>query len=349
MGRHSLQIAAILSFILPSAPFSTSAIADFNAQLNYSDTQAFWPTVRDIRNSATRFDRLTDLLNNHFGEPEEGFGRLNVEFESETQDWMQSVFSRGYIGLRGEVLVGGLARNRMMPEVHGYAVYSGQASFGLREAPSEKKAGFGYEVGTLVGAGKERSVHALAVDLYPEVPYEDAFIFFWGADVGASNSQVLSPLIKIDYRAELPPTYFYVEKAENHIRWRWKTLSEATIRPFTDGTPVFEIAAHAILGQQPTPMHLLPRTWDTIHELEFAPSLGQLFGLGSALILRSDDRNYSARIDGGLYGGYLGTSLRGRISNFTLQVSTFGYEQSAGFRLDASRIRTLEVGYSETF
>jgi len=342
----------LLCFMLLDA---SNSLSDFSTQLLYGDTSTFWGTLNDLNRTTYSLSEVNEILDSEFGIPKEGIGRADFEFLSDTETGMKDYFSKGRIGLSAEALAGGIARNRVFPEVKGYGAYSFHTEYGFLEPYDRSESSWNYQLFTLLGIGKVEMVDALAIDLYPRIPSVESFLFFWGAEGTIGYKNIFSSTMWSRNQIYVSPTVFYLDESEtakkfkiNHRKasLRWRTESEWRVQPFENLDPIFELGALGISGPQPTPFRPLPKSWDLIHDLETFPSAGQLFGIGSRLVLRNSDSTFSFLLDGGFYGGYLGAGANLQIKNFSLSAGSWGYEQSSGFRIIESRIRYLEVGYS---
>lgn len=343
--------------MLAGQPSPAEPLSTWELDFVYAQSPGFWHTVEELKKEQHTLAEINAILDSHFNQPEEGFATVRLGYMTEMNDNLHSVFSNGYVAARADLLAGGLAKNRVFPEIKGYQTSTIQAEFGLVE-PATPRSPWQYQLGSVVGLGEQQSLDALALDLYPKAPIEKSTLFYWGADLGLGYHGYFNSSMRSQTVASLRPTLFHADSSEtsneyeiqkNQVYWRWRTESEWAVNLLRDRDAAFELSALVYGGQQPVPVSILPRAWDAVHHLKIDPSLGQLFGLGSAATLRSDDFRYSARLAAGFFGGYPGVVAQARLSWFEAGVGSLGYEQTSGYRVTESRIKFAQAGIHYEF
>ncbi|MEK6579067.1 MAG: hypothetical protein AABZ55_07550, partial [Bdellovibrionota bacterium] len=102
-----------------------------------------------------------------------------------------------------------------------------------------------------------------------------------------------------------------------------------------------------VAGPQPLPVRVLPRTWDSIHEVKPFPVIGASLGAGSTIRAFTNERKFILELTGGFYGGYFGAGAEARFKKLGIAAGTWGIERSSGFKISQSRIEylSLEIHY----
>jgi hypothetical protein len=319
----------------------------------------FWSKVQEIQQNNLSPSDIANLLDSSFDHPQEGIASFGVRYQGPVQgdaarsfslgDW----FNRAYFGVGGDALAGGVATNRILPQVEAYQVYTGHIDFGLSNRVSAHEAGWEYKVGSTVAAGQETFVQGSAIDLQGNFADNESTLFYTGLDLDLGFKNYYNPDLKEYYRLTLQPTLFHSDFSSSAAQYkidsdqltiRWREENEWTLVLDPPVLPQVEIGVLAILGQQPTPITFLPRTWDFVHELNTWPSAGQLVGLGTRFRLADEAGHISLTLDGGFYGGYFGASAGLQIYGVHLTTGTYGLEQSSGYRIDESRIAFVLLG-----
>ena len=357
MIRHScrslkpLIFASVYSLTLCLAT-TIAARADSHPDLRfgvlYGLQNDFWDKVDTLKAGKQSPAEISNLLNSSFDNPTEGILSASGLYEDEVNEKFSRWFSHGYFGLRADGLVGGDIRNRILPDLRGYSVFTGSVEMGLaKHLADSEESGWAYRVSSSLGAGQQKLVQGSAVDFFDDVPIETSMIFFSGFDLEGSYRNRLGEALVSTTRLGFYPTFFHSDSSESgyqlrirqnsvFARWRLENEWDAVFDP--SSRPIGAVGFQLISGQQPTPTLFLPRTWDSIHDLQFLPSFGQLVGVGTVLRLNFADE-VQLQAFGGFYGGYFGAGGRLSIYAVTLFAGTYGLEQTSGYRIEESRIQ----------
>jgi hypothetical protein len=264
-----------------------------------------------------------------------------------------SIFNQAYLGAGADALAGGVARNRILPEVHAYGVFTGHFDFGLMERVPARDSGWEYRWGSSLGGGSESMVQGSALNVLGDFQPTTSTLFYTGLDLDLGYRSRFSESIRMRYRLTAQPTLFHADYSgsgaqyrieSTQLTFRWRQENEWTLTLDTPFVPEFDLGVLALLGPQPTPFVFLPRTWDAVHDLKPWPAPGQLVGLGGRLHIYHPDGIVGLQLDGGFYGGYLGASAAFHLYWFQLAVGTYGVEQTSGYRIEESRIGFVSVG-----
>lgn len=348
-------ISAFTAFLALSLPVQ----ADWNLDLLYGDSANFWSVIDQLENGDPSFKQSSPLLDDLFEEPAEGLATSSFAYRGPTHNFLAPLFPEGYLGVGADYLVGGSARNRFLPEISAYQIYSGHIDFGFLHHPGGRalsiQEGWIAQLGSTLGAGQWNRIDALAIEFYPKAPIQKTGVFYLGGDLSLGYQTRVHPNLSQRSQAGLEPTWFTLDSThaadsydlqKDQWVWRWRFENEWNLEPLPHNMPGFGLGLMAITGQQPIPKQFLPRTWDAVHEVQADPAVGQLLGLGAALIFDSGSDAPSGRIDGGFFGGYWGAGASVHINAFFIGAGTWGLEQSSGYRIRESRIRFLQAGIS---
>jgi hypothetical protein len=262
-------------------------------------------------------------------------------------------FNQAYLGGGADALAGGSARNRILPEVRAYGVFSGHFDFGLMERAPKRESGWEYRWGSSLGGGTQSVVQGSALSLIGELRPTTSALFYTGLDLDLGYRSRFNPWIGGRYRVSIAPTFFHADYSSSGTQYRiessqfifrWREENEWTLTLDTPYVPEIDLGILAIFGAQPTPLQFLPRTWDAVHDLRPWPAAGQLVGFGGRGHIYHPDGILGLQFDGGFYGGYLGASAAFHLYWFQIAAGTYGVEQTSGFRVDESRIGFVSVG-----
>jgi len=326
-------------------------------ELWYAQTPGLWDSISELKKKSYTLPEIDRLLQDQFNRPDEGMARFSLRYYGENRGGLGTWTSHGYVGARGDLLVGGVAKNRIFPSVQGYKALSTQLEFGLADNPNENDPEkiWSTQWGSVLGVGNQELIDGLAIDLYPKPPIEKTNLFFWGLDLQLGYHGIFNEALRAENKVAFQPTFFHSDTPDadyayqvhrRDVRWRWRAETEWWIALVS---PALEFSLLAVGGQQPVPIPFLPRVWDSIHEIKPFPAPGQLIGLGSGLSLHSDDFRYSGTAHAGIFGGYLGATFQLRLKWFEAGVGTVGFEQSSGYRVTESRIKYAQIGVRHEF
>jgi hypothetical protein len=349
--------AVILPLFLPipahAAPASeTQGAVDFSGL--YGQGFDFWGKVQTLTQDNVAPADMLSLLDSSFDHPEEGLGTFSIGYHGPVSDSLKNWVNQGYFGVGADALVGGVATNRILPQVQAYEVFSSHLDFGLMQRVPDRDSGWEYRWGSTLGIGQESLLQGSAVDLVGQSPNQSA-LFYTGLDFDLGFKNHLSDVLKERYLITLAPTLFHsdfsdsgeqYQIASDQLNVRWREENEWDLTFDTPFKPLLDFGVLALFGQQPTPIQFLPRTWDAIHNLDAWPSAGQLVGLGTRAHFYDSEGHFGLFLDGGFYGGYFGGSAALYIYGIELAAGTYGLEESAGYRIEESRIRFVSLGGS---
>ena len=353
MERNCFQKTWALSALLLC--LISNSYADFQFSGTYAQTSDFWDTVDQLQ-KPNGITELTTLLDSGLESPKEALAGLHFGFLQPATGWIDENigFSRVKFGASLDTLEGGEIRNRILPEIDGYALYTVSASFGMERRPPTFESGIILDLGTTAGIGEARLVNGLASEFTPKIPLRKAALFYSGLTIGPGYQNRISDSIQTRHEFTWQPTWFhsdYTHSAsafaieKNHWTHRWKLLNEWSVDFVSDGIEEIRFSLHTTLGQQPIPVALLPRIWDQIHSVEPFPSIASLAGLGSSIRFSSHDQILALQLTGGFYGGYFGAGARADLYRFSLTGGTWGVEQTTGYRISESRFKYLSLEY----
>jgi hypothetical protein len=353
----SQAIAAVSTTHTPADSSGNSSDAgDVDVVGLYGRGFDFWSKAQQLNQSSqssmTPAD-IAQLFDSSFDHPQEGIASFMMRYHAPVNDAFSSIANLGYFGVGVDALAGGTATNRILPEVQAYGVYTGHIDYGFMQRVPERKSGWEYRVGSTVGVGKETLIEGSAVDLLGNFAPNDSALFYTGLDLDLGYRNQFSEFLKQRYSISLSPTLFHSDFSNSdsqyaiqsdQINLRWRETNEWSIKLDSKFEPDIELGVLTIMGQQPTPITFLPRTWDAVHDLDAWPSAGQLIGLGTRIHLYDSSGHFGLLIDSGFYGGYLGASSILHVYGVQLAAGTFGLEETSGYRIAESRIEFLSIG-----
>ena len=201
--------------------------------------------------------------------------------------------------------------------------------------------------------GRQKLIQADAADFLHKVPTHSSTLFYSGFDFGLGYQSQFAERIQMRYYGQFSPTFFYSEFDKDEFEYgikkkskafRWRTEYESTffLQPREEGG--LEFGGQIFSGQQPVPVKLVPRTWDSIHDLETFPVYGSLLGAGLVSRLFNASRRVQLEAFAGYYGGYFGAGAGFDLYFLRLEAGTFGLEQTSGYQVRESRIEYASIG-----
>ena len=354
--RGSASTLCLLSLALlfeQSAWPSSRANSEIHTSALYGQGFEFWSKVNAIRNRVDNIPELLRLLDDSFDRPQEGIASLAIRYQGPIENQFWGLIDQAYFGAGADAIAGGVARNRILPTIEAYESLTGHIDFGVSKELKPSAGGWDYSMGSTFGAGQQRLLKDSAIELAGNFVPTETFVFYSGIDSHLGYQNRFSESLNARYRFSLQPTLFHTDYSASGSRYllqsdqltlRWREQSEWDLTIDTGYEPLIDVGAHTIVGQQPLPIPLLPRTWDSVHELSVWPAFGQLVGLGSRIRLYSSRGTLGATLYGGFYGGYLGCSAHLQIYGLDLSAGTYGIEQKSGYRIDESRINFVSLG-----
>lgn len=331
----------------------------FNILLRYGQHSNFWDEVDDLKGSEqpeTQAQRFIDKEN--YGAIE-GIGKAKFELLGHNRDYFTDYFDTTGIGVDVNTLAGGEVYNRISPKLRGYLVWDFSFFANLRRKDVAcGESGWTWLVGSNFGIGRQKLVEGEAVEFLIHTPIKESTLFYLGADLELGYKSQFSENIRFTYKGMLLPTYFYsefddpkyvygVKNSSTTFRWRTEFEQTYAFQPPKEGGA--EIGAQLIGGQQPTPVRILPRVWDSIHQIDAFPSYGTLFGIGGVGRIYTNSRNFGLNGYGGYYGGYFGGGASLNIYGFSVEGGSFGYEQTSKFNLRESRVLYASLGFNHVW
>jgi hypothetical protein len=329
--------------------FSQAAVADqVDLLFRWGHDSRFWKNVDNLRSTSDLVDRLDDIFESNYRDPTEGSAHLSLGYMSAAPEAMAGTFERGQIRLNYDRIAGGEIFNRISPELRGYEVWATSFQAQLFSEPATDESGIEFSLGSDLGIGRQTLIEGPITDFLEEAPQNSSMLFYYGLNLSLGGKMMVSPNLRFRYGAQLNPTYFYsafkdpsyefrVESGKLYTRWRGESEFAALWQGWGHG----EIGVHALTGQQPVPVTIIPRVWDAVHKIEVFPSLGSVVGAGTFFRIASPSKRYSFEAMGGFYGGYVGGALNLKLYYFELQLGSFGLEQTAGFQVRESRVQYI--------
>ena len=144
-------------------------------------------------------------------------------------------------------------------------------------------------MGSVFGIGRQKIAEGDALDFVDGASIRESTLFYTGLNLELGYQTQFSDYVRFSYKGILLPTIFYsefdepsysygIKKQITTVRWRTEFEQTYAFQPTRQGG--FEIGAQLFGGQQPTPVKILPRIWDSIHQIKFLPDFGTLVGVG---------------------------------------------------------------------
>lgn len=324
--------------------------------LRYGQHSDFWKQVDSLKKSDDPVAQTLSFMDKENYGAIEGIAKAQLEVLSSNEDFWTGYFDTLGMGFNVNSLAGGEVYNRISPKVRGYLTWD----LSFFTTLSKKEAGIGesgwsYLIGTNVGIGRQKIVEGEAIDFLVETPVKESTLYYVGADLGLGYKSQFSDYMRLSYKGLILPTYFYsqfdeakysygVKKGIGTLRWRTEIEQTYSFQAPKEGG--FEIGGQLFGGQQPTPVRILPRVWDSIHKIEVFPDYGTLVGFGGVLRAFTGSRKFLFSTYGGFYGGYFGAGANLNVYGVTLEAGRFSYEQTSKYRLRESRILYASLGYN---
>jgi len=327
--------------------------------LRYGQHSNFWKEVESLERSDDPVGQTLGFMDKENYGAIEGVGKIKLELLGENHEYWSDYFDTTGIGFDINTLAGGEVYNRISPKVRGYLVWDASFFGNLRRREVPRgKSGWNWLVGSLFGMGRQKIVEGEAIDFLVETPIKESTLFYLGADLELGYVSQFNDNIRFAYKGMILPTLFYsefddpkyaygVQKGVTTLRWRTEFEQTYSFQPPTEGGG--EIGAQLIGGQQPTPVRVLPRVWDSIHKIEFFPDYSTLIGIGAVARLYSSGRNFGFNAYGGYYGGYLGGGASMNVYGVSLEAGSFGFEQTSQFKLRESRVLYASLGFNHAW
>ncbi len=338
------------TFFLVLALFPTSVWSStrFQIQALYGLDGDFWDTAETLHAKKRDPSTIADLLDSKFENPQEGIASIGLRYYGDISSSFEKWFSHGYLGVGGDGLAGGSIRNRIMPELRGYSVVTAHADVGMAKEPELGTDGLDYLFGSTVGGGEQKLVQGSALEFLDHVPARQSALFYAGVDAEVGGRMEFSDALSARNRLILQPTFFHSDSSDSgyeykirrnslYLRWRFENQWQALFGETQAAGGA--VGLYLLSGQQPIPDRVLPRTWDSIHDINTFPAFGQLIGVGTQVRFHFSDPRYFFRLDGGFYGGYFGGGAHLGLSSVGIFAGTYGLEQTPGYRLQESRIK----------
>jgi hypothetical protein len=332
---------------------------EINSLFRYGIHSRFWSEVSQLSHSQAPDEQLIRFMDKKNYGAIEGIAKIKFEFVSYDINFFEDYFNKSSMGLMTNALAGGEAYNRISPKLRGYALWD-VALFGniYRKEPTLGESGWLAGLGSQVGIGRQKLVEGKALDFVDKTPIKDSTFYYIGADLQLGYLSQMSDRMRFTYKGSFLPTYFYshfddpsfsygVKKGLTTLRWKTEFEQAYAFQPVKEGG--MEVAGQVIGGQQPLPVNVLPRAWDSVHQIKAFPDFGSIFGIGAAWRLYNASRKVKLSLNGGFYGGYFGYGGRFDAYGFTLEAGSYGLEQTSQFQLKESRITYGSLGYSYVF
>ncbi|HVJ64329.1 MAG TPA: hypothetical protein VM901_03650 [Bdellovibrionota bacterium] len=321
----------------------------------YAQSSDFWKQVDRLEDSADTAQIMAQMFEETQGEASEGMASGGLYYASNGAPLNLSFLDRGIVSLEVEAVAGGYIRNRISPEIAGYATWAGSITTGVQRVLPVDESGWGATGLITTGIGKQRVIRGEVTSYLSEAEEDSSSLFYQGFDAGLEFQSIWGDGLRFRSGYFFMPTYFYSQSDDtaniyeiNDSRWslRWRTQFEFTARTSDFGQGAVELGGQVISGPQPIPMPVLPRLWDGVHDIDPAPAFGSLVGVGGVGRLVSGSRNYSLETFGGFYGGYWGAGAGLRLHVFHIRAGTFGVEQSSNYQLYETRVNFVDGGFA---
>lgn len=327
-----------------------------NALFLYGRHSDFWDEVESLEDSQSPENQALKFLNKKEYGALEGIAKAEFELLSKNESFWDGAFDTSSFGISVNGLAGGEIYNRISPHLRGYATWDVALSSGLsRKIPKISESGWDWLVGGDVGIGRQKIVQGAVIDFVNKTPIRDATFYYFGLNLELGYTSQFSDYMRFHYKALFLPTFFYaplddpqfanygVKNKSTQLRWRTEFEQSYAFQAPTEGG--FEMGWQTFGGQQPTPVRVLPRVWDSIHDLKFFPSIGSLLGLGGVARVYNGTREWGLTALGGYYGGYFGGGASLQAYWFNLEAGTYGYEQTSQFQVRESRVQYASLGF----
>mgnify|MGYP001608603397 CR=1 FL=1 len=347
-----LRIGLLLLSLTGS--WSTLAAADTSSEPetielhfrgSYAQSRNFWSLVDEVR-AASDVSRAQAILETHYGKPAERLAQLG------TQVYFENV-SHLWVGIGAEALIGGDARNPVFPEIRAYSFLSGYGEFGFGTRLPEDQYGLDWEVGLRVGAGSRESIDAPVTALLGSDPIDRGLFVYTGPEFKFGANVDVFGIARWRSRMALRPTLYGVRSYDEGLApelgyqsWaiRWRSMTEVLFKIETIPSGMSEIGLVTLMGQQPLPVDVLPRVWDSVHHLKPFPDWRQLAGLGLVFRNSQERHHFSLRVTGGIFGGYPGGGLEFSLRDGFGSIGYWGVEMSDGYQLIGHSFGAATVG-----
>lgn len=340
----------------PIEPVVVDSKRGLRTFLRYGQHSNFWNEVEGLSGSSNPEEQALNFMNKENYGAIEGIGRLKFELLGRNKDRWTDYFDTIGMGFDINTLAGGEVYNRISPKLRGYLIWDFSFLANLkRDEIALGESGWTWLIGSNFGMGRQKLVEGEAVDFLVETPIVESTLFYLGADFELGYQSQFNENFRFIYRAMFLPTFFYSEfddtkytygVKESVTTYRWRTEFEQTYSFQPPKQAGGEIGAQLIGGQQPTPVRVLPRVWDSVHNLKFFPDYGTLVGIGAVGRIYSGDRNYGLNAYGGFYGGYFGGGVSINIYGVSLEGGSFGFEQTSQYHLRESRVLYASLGFN---
>lgn len=342
------------AFLLIICPLSFEVIAErFDANFFYAAHSDFWNDVKSLENSKDPIQQIERFFDREVYGSKEGIVQTSFDFTSTELSYFGGFFNQSSMGFGVNGLAGGEAYNRISPELRGYAFWDADIHGRFERKVVSNQSGWEAALGTTLGLGRQKLTEGDAFDFISETPTQDSTIFYNGFDLELGYVSQFSERSHTKYRGFLLPTFYYsefdnadysygVKKNKSNIRWRTEFEKSFAFQDLSQGG--WELGTHVIGGQQPTPVRILPRVWDSLHGLKFMPSLASLIGAGLSTRFFNSSRSFKLGLSGGFYGGYFGYGANISFHYFNLEAGSYGFEQTANFRTRESRVNYAHLG-----
>ncbi len=333
--------------------FSDGHAEGFDVSLLYGRHSDFWDQIDKLQNNPDPVGQLSQFFDQKTYGSRESVALFNASFMTDSPSFSENYFDLAELGIGIHGLAGGEAYNRIAPNLRGYALWDVSFDASLAKTVRPGFSGWTLLAGTTLGLGRQKLLQGSASDFFNTVPTQDSTLFYTGFDGGIGYVSQFSDYLRFTYWAQISPTFFYTEYDDRNYeygvrqrddRWRWRTEHESIIsfQPPSEGG--FELGGQIFTGQQPTPVKLTPRTWDSVHDMKFVSTFGSVLGLGPVARGFNASRNFLIEVYGGFYGGYFGAGAGLNLYWARLEVGSFGLEQTSGYRVRESRIQYAKVG-----
>ncbi len=345
---------------LPKAPLEPTH-GEWGLTAFYAQSSGFWSSVDQLKNTKTMSpSELNSLINDSYQKPLEGIAQLKWDYRSTLRSGtaFSGIYDQSIFKIAAVEIGGGKIENRQIPNVKGYSVTALETEFLLRDSYKRDRPGFSTRFGTVTGGGRVKTIQADIGDTSGEIPTHNSTLLYGGLTLGLDYRSVLSDKTRSNFELEFRPTYFYsarsrsedpLAESKGFYTHRIRGVSEFMFESDIGISDYLEWGVVGMIGPQPIPDEILPRTWDYIHPMHQATNILANLGGGGRIRFGSDDLRSMVTLTGGVFAGLPGGSARVKLGWFFAEVGSYGIELSRGFQIESNRMNYGSLGVYSVF
>lgn len=320
----------------------------------YGQSAALWSTYQGVSNAHGSVPIINSLLTRNYGTYQEGFSRVSAELEvpGAGDAGGAGLARKFYVGTAAEADGFGVAENPVVPELHADLLVDQLLTAGAlgRIEPW----GLSTRIGVVAGMGYEKRIDEYSTDLIDHQPIPGGILSIYGLDQEVSRVSAVGGGGSLEGALLLRETLFVPtlgassldpNRGTEFVTFRWKQDTKFWEDVRLPGLQDARVGIESILGPQPLPVDILPRSWDYVHRLQSFPELGAMAG-GGAVLKGGWSPRGSFESMAGFYGGYWGGALSGRLGDCIVSLGSWGIESSSAYQGLGQRIWTAAMGYS---